>query len=107
MPTVSDRSTVVRGDPMTDSTEHALSEEPSGYANPPLDYRRIEVIDPEIAEIMRGKTVPQKISIMTEANRTMRAMIAGRLRSDNPTWDKLQIESEVARRMLNADSLSG
>ncbi len=92
---------------MTGSTNQALSEEPSEYVRPPLDYRRIEVIDPEIAAIMRGKTVSQKISIVIEANRTMRALIAGRLRSDNPTWSQLQIDREVSRRMLNADSHSG
>ncbi len=92
---------------MTDSTEQALSEEPPEYARTPLDYRRIEVIDPEIAKIMRGKTVAQKISLVIEANRTMRALIAGRIRSDNPAWNQVQIDQEVARRMLNANSHSG
>jgi hypothetical protein len=35
------------------------------------------------------------------ANRTVRMIIAGALRTDHPDWDDKAIQAEVARRMLN------
>ena len=86
---------------MTDPTEQALSETPSEFAPHPLDYRRIEVIDPEVAAIMRRKTVAQESSLVIDANRTMRVLIAWGLRSDSPNWSQLQIGKENAERRFS------
>lgn len=66
-----------------------------------IDYRRIEVVDPQIAEILRGKTVAQRLRMMLDANETMRLLIAGRVQSENPSWNNETVNREVARRMLN------
>ena len=81
----------------------------SAIAEPrlPLDYRRIEIVDPQMAEIYRSKTVTQRIQMMLDANATMRLLIAGALRTQNPDWSEQAISQEVAGRMLNGNHDSG
>jgi len=62
------------------------------------DPRRIEVVAPEMAEILRQKTTEERIAMIFAANRTMRMVIEGRLRTDHPDWDDEQIQAEIARR---------
>jgi hypothetical protein len=74
---------------------------------PALDYRRIEIVDPKMAEIYRSKTVTQRIQMMLDANATMRLLIAGALQTQNPDWSVEAINQEVAGRMLNGHHNSG
>ncbi len=62
------------------------------------DPKRIEVVDPEIAAILRKKPPAERIAMIFAANRTMRLVIEGRLRTDHPDWNDEQIQSEIARR---------
>jgi len=62
------------------------------------DPKRIEVVDPEMAEILRHKTTEERIAMIFAANRTMRKVIEGHLRTDHPDWDDAQIQAEIARR---------
>ena len=73
----------------------------------PLDYRRIEIVEPQMAEIYRNKTVTQRIQMMLDANATMRLLIAGALRTQIPDWSERAISQEVAKRMLNGHHDSG
>lgn len=83
-------------------TEFASPDDSDVVAEPQaVDYRRIEVVDPQMAEILRGKTVAERIAMVVDANRTMRLLIAGRLRSENPSWTAEAVDREVAKRMLN------
>lgn len=68
------------------------------------DARRIEVVDPAMAEVYRRKTPAERIAMICDANETMRLLIAGRLRTVHPDWDDRQIAQEVARRMLGEAS---
>ena len=49
---------------------------------------------------MRKKTPAERVEMVFAANRTVRLVIEGRLRTDHPDWDDEQIRAEVARRML-------
>lgn len=83
-------------------SEYTAPDNSERVAEPlPIDYRRIEVVDPQIAEILRGKTVAQRLRMMLDANETMRLLIAGRVQSENPSWNNETVNREVARRMLN------
>ncbi len=66
-----------------------------------LDDGQIEVVDPFVAECLRKKTFAERMEMVFEANRTMRLLIAGRLKTEHPDWSDEQIQAEVARRMLH------
>lgn len=66
------------------------------------DPNRIEVVDPEIAAILRTKTHAERVEMIFAANRTMRLVIEGRLRIDHPDWSDDEIQAGVARRFLRA-----
>ena len=66
-----------------------------------LDDGQIEVVDPFVAECLRQRTFAERMEMVFEANRTMRLLIAGRLKTDHPDWTDQQIQAEVARRMLH------
>jgi hypothetical protein len=66
-----------------------------------IDPRRIEVVDDDVVRVLREKTAAERIAIGFAANRTVRLVIEGALRSDHPGWDDARIRAEVARRMLN------
>lgn len=65
-----------------------------------LDNRRIEVVDDAVAEALRGKTPAERVEMAFAANRTMRLLIEGGLRTRHPDWDDARISAEVAGRML-------
>jgi len=66
-----------------------------------VDPNRIEVVDDAVIEILRTKTPAELLAMAFAANRTVRMVIAGALRTDHPDWDDKAIQAEVARRMLN------
>ncbi len=68
------------------------------------EARRIEVVDPAMAEVFRRKTPAERIAMICDANETMRLLIAGRLRTEHPDWEDERISQEVARRMLREPS---
>ncbi len=65
-----------------------------------LDERQIEVVDDAVAELLRHKTPAERVEMIFAANRTMRLLIEGGLRSRHSDWDDARISAEVARRML-------
>jgi hypothetical protein len=66
-----------------------------------IDPRRIEVVDDDVVRFLRDKTPAERIAIGFAANRTVRLVIEGALRSDHPDWNDARVKAEVARRMLN------
>jgi len=65
-----------------------------------LDKGQIEVVDDAVAQALRGKTLTERVAMVLEANRTMRLVIEGALRTRHPDWDDARIAAEVAGRML-------
>jgi len=64
-----------------------------------LDAGQIEMVDDAVAEVLRRKTPAQRVAMIFAANRTMRLIIQGSLRTFHPDWDEAQIKRAVARRM--------
>lgn len=65
-----------------------------------LDDGQIEVLDDEVAEVLRQKTPAERVAMTFDCNRTMRLLIEGSIRTLHPDWDNQKISAEVARRML-------
>lgn len=67
----------------------------------PAHFERLEVIDDDIAAILRTKSSIERLRMANEANKTARARLAGHLKTTNPAWSEEEIQAEVARRMLH------
>ena len=65
----------------------------------PIDPRRIEVVDEEMAEVLRSKTGAERLAIAWRMFASARRMIASHLRSEHPDWDDQQIHAETIRRL--------
>jgi len=63
--------------------------------------RNIEVIDDQMAAVLRSKSTVEKIAMIGSANRTARALCAAGIQFRHPDWDEQRVQVEVARRMLN------
>ena len=64
-----------------------------------LDAGQIEVVDDGVAEILRRKTPAQRVAMAFAADRTIRQVIAGSIRSRHPEWNESQVREELVRRM--------
>jgi hypothetical protein len=64
-----------------------------------LDEGQIEVVDDAMAEVLRQKTPAERVRMISDANRLMRTVICGYLRTRHPDWDDGHIAEEVIRRM--------
>lgn len=66
-----------------------------------LDDGQIEVVDDQVAEILRKQTPAQRVEAIVACNRMMRQVVAAGVRHRHPEWDAAQVAAEVARRMSN------
>ena len=66
-----------------------------------IDLRRIEVLDPVVAEILRRKTPGERLQMTLESNRFLRQRLEGHLRHQHADWTDSQIRAELARRVLH------
>lgn len=64
-----------------------------------LDLGQIEMVDDAVAAVLRGKTPAERIALAASANRTARALLASRIRSQHANWTDEQVHREVARRL--------
>ncbi len=64
-----------------------------------LDKGQIEVVDDAVAEVLRRKTVAQRVEMALAANRLVRLRMEGHLRTLHSDWDAARIQAEIARRM--------
>ena len=65
-----------------------------------LDSGQIEVVDEAVAEVLRQKTIAERIEMIGAAHRTARVLLAAGVRHQFPDWDDQQVEAEVCRRLL-------
>ena len=61
--------------------------------------RNIEVMDDDMAEILKKKTPQERLEMAFGMWRSARKLLTSHLRSQHPGWDDKKIQSEVARRM--------
>jgi hypothetical protein len=61
--------------------------------------RDIEVMDDDMAEVLRGKTGAQRLKIADEIFLGVREMLITFLQSEHPDWSAQQLKKEAARRI--------
>lgn len=64
----------------------------------------LEVVDDELAEVLRRKTPAEKIIMISAANRTARMLAAAGIRYQHPDWDDTQVQTEIIRRVCGGTS---
>jgi hypothetical protein len=62
-------------------------------------FSHIEVMDDVTADMLRQKTPVEKIAIVSDANDTLRILVAGGVRWQHPGWNEESVQQEVVRRM--------
>jgi hypothetical protein len=70
-------------------------------SHPPrkLEPRNIEVMDDQMAAVLRAKTGAQRLQIADRMFAFARDHLAARLRQEHPDWPEQQVRREVARRL--------
>jgi len=64
-----------------------------------LDRGQIEVVDDEMAEVLRRKTAAERIRIGFSLWTSARNMLMVHLKSTHPEWNKERLNREVAGRL--------
>ncbi len=64
-----------------------------------LDRGQIEVVDDEMAAVLRGKTGAERLKIASAMYSSARRMLIGMLRAEHPDWSPEQVNAEAARRL--------
>jgi len=64
-----------------------------------LDPGQIEVMDDQMAAVLRSKTGAERLKIANDMFRFARQLIASGLRAEHPDWDEPRIGRETARRL--------
>jgi hypothetical protein len=59
----------------------------------------IELIDEDVARILRGMSGTKRLRIASEMYRKTRLLLIGYLRHEHPDWDEGQVKREAIRRM--------
>lgn len=61
----------------------------------------IEIVEPSMAAILRGKTPAERLAVAWGMWRSARAMLANLLRAEHPDWPEADINREIARRLAH------
>jgi len=66
----------------------------------PYDWRRIEMIDPRVAALLRTKSQGERMRAALDMNEFVRRFIIDSLRSRHPDWSEERLRDELFRRLL-------
>jgi len=66
-----------------------------------IDPRRIEVVDAEVARILRGMSGVDRLRLAHEAWELARERLIAFVGSRNPQWSKEEVVKEVAKRLAH------
>jgi len=61
--------------------------------------RTIEVVDDNVAEILRKKSPAERLAIADGLWRFAREMIRANVAREHPEWSEAEVQRQVARRM--------
>lgn len=64
-----------------------------------LEPRNIEVMDDDMAAVLRAKTGAQRLQIADRLFAFARDLITARIRQEHPDWSVQQQRREIARRL--------
>ena len=62
-------------------------------------FSELEILDDKMVRVLSEKTGAERLAIAAGMFRSARRMILSHLRAENPEWDDLRLQSEVARRL--------
>lgn len=63
------------------------------------ERRDFDVVDDEMARVLRGMTGAERLKIANDLFVSARRMLACHLAAEHPDWDQERIERETARRI--------
>jgi hypothetical protein len=69
-----------------------------GEAQVRLDPRSVEIVDEDVARILRTKTGAERLSIAFGLYTSARRMLTNMLKADHSDWSEQQVREEVIRR---------
>lgn len=64
-----------------------------------IDPRRIEVVDPDVAAILRKIQPYERVALTAQAFETARLLAQAQVMRAHPDWTDEQVRREVARRI--------
>ena len=64
-----------------------------------IDPRQIEVMDDDMAAVLRAKTGAERLRIAFAMYSSARRMILSHLSAEHPDWSESEIRRETARRL--------
>ena len=65
-----------------------------------IDPQRIEILEPEMAHVLRALTPVKRLAIAFSCNRTVRLRWQSQLHKKHPEWSDQEIQQDIARRLL-------
>lgn len=68
-----------------------------------IDERNIEVIDDDMAKVLRDKTPQQRLAIAFGLWTSAKRQLTNYLRSEHPDWSESMIQKEVAKRLSRGE----
>lgn len=66
-----------------------------------IDPRRIEVVDEEVARVLRAKSGMDRLRLAHEAWRLARERLIAFLSAHHPEWNPEEVRREVAKRLAH------
>lgn len=72
-----------------------------------LDPGQIEVVDDAVAEVLRRKTPAERVAMIAGSQRTARLILKSAIRRRHSDWSDVQLDREVAARLLNGTTRAG
>ncbi len=60
---------------------------------------KIEIVDADMARILRAKTGAERLKIASDMFASARRMIASHLAAEHPDWDEEKVQRETSRRI--------
>ena len=60
---------------------------------------QFEVLDDQMADILRQKSEAERLRIAGRMWRSARAILRGAIRTEHPDWDVDRVNGEIARRI--------
>ena len=70
----------------------------------PLDPRNVEIVDEDVARILRTKAGAERLKIAFGMYRSARRMLTSTLKADHPDWSEDQVREEVGKRLSHGYS---
>jgi hypothetical protein len=64
------------------------------------DLRRLQVVHPQVAEVLRAKSGRERLRLAHETWELTRDRLAAFLAARHPEWSRRQVEAEIAKRLL-------